>query len=404
MNSLLYLSPLFLYFPRIPGGPETQPIITLLLMGFIFLTCKFSKQIPVLIAVGLMVLFLIPSLIQLVITYDFETSFSSFGVLLGPIFLFVLLSINAPPPSRKSLAFACLLLIGIAILEVFFSSIYETAASALLPRVTVFNSHRGLSLLTPEPTYASISLIYMIFLSLWTGRDNQKEYQWIEPSLFILALLTFSIYPIIFIITIFLIKYPKAVFSLILVLVLVLNCWSKFGGGEINSDNSIRAFVAIDSLLYVDYSNFLTSISTSDISLGARIVANYAGYLTPSVAPFGLGLSCSSLHNAMLLINDDVVYSNPLLLTIAENGCLKPSAYLANVILALGYFGILFLILIICSVRIICDRLPIKFYSAPFACALIILILQGQVSSPVPWFLIYFAFINPYSFTKKYAP
>ncbi|MEQ1555154.1 MAG: hypothetical protein ABL929_13295, partial [Ferruginibacter sp.] len=387
MKGLLYFSPLFLYFPRIPGGSETQPILTVLLIGLMFLTCKVSKQISILIAVGLMILSLLPSLAQLALNYDLKTSLSSFILLLGPMFLFGLMTINAPPPSRKSLAFACIFFIGIAFFEIFFGNTYEAIASELLPRATVFNFHRGVSLLTPEPTYATISMIYLIFLSLWAGQQSEPKYLWIEPVLFILLALTFSMYADIFISVILLIKFPKIIISSLLILITMSIFVFQFGGASVDADNSTRVIVALNSLFLIDYSNFLTSISIADESLGTRVIANYTGYFTPSVAPLGLGLSCTSLYNAMLLINSDVVFSNPLLLTLAKGGCLKPAAYLPSLMLTVGYLGILFLMLLIYLLRIICKHLPIKFDLTPFTCAIILLTLQGQISSPIPWFL-----------------
>lgn len=175
------------------------------------------------------------------------------------------------------------------------------------------------------------------------------------------------------------------------------------GVGALGNDDSIRAVVAVSRLLSTDFSDFLPAISIADSSLGSRLATNTASFLTLLHSPLGLGLSCEAVPKALDAAGFDFALNNPVLIGVLQDGCLKPQSYAATVGIGLGALSLVFLPLLIALIRSALGAVRRPFWASPLVLAGVILVVQGQLTSPIPWILIYLA-LTGYPNRPKHSP
>jgi len=316
-------------------------------------------------------------------------AFRSIQALVGPIIFLGIVALWAAPPSRRVMSCVALYFILVAMLEWFFPDIYRVIASDLLTRASVSDGHRGVSLLTTEPTYAAISILYFLFLAIWSGEYWGYSHRWIEPVLAICMMATGSTYLILFLLALAFLRWPLVTGMAVTTLLVFI---SIFGVYALDNDQSVRLIVAASRVLAVDLDNILSSISMLDSSIGSRLVTNVASYITPFHSPFGMGLNCESLPNALYAARFDFAYDNPVISFAMYNGCLKPQSYFAAITLGFGMFSVIFFFLILLTCRHIARLSKQKIWSSAFVVAVIVLAVQGQITNPIPWIMLFIAF------------
>lgn len=386
MRSFIYIAPLFLYFPRFLPGVETQP---LLMTGVALLGLLLGRNFRAALGfAGLALAMLFWIVIKIAIDGALENALGLIQILIGPLTLFGALALKASPPSRKLIAGVAIYFLLSAAFEIFASGAYEAIATALLSRASVYDGHRGISLFTPEPTYATISVMYFLMLAWWSGKHWGFRYRWIEPVLALCLILTGSTYVGLLLLALACVRWPRQMILGIIAAVVVV---PSVGHIALDNDESIRAVVAISRLLSVEFRDFLPSISVIDSSLGSRLITNTASFLTPLYSPLGLGLSCSAVPNAFEAAGFDFAFSNTVLNAVIDDGCLKPQSYLASVALGLGTLSLVFVPLLAGLTIRVHGRKRYMLWSPPLVLAIVMLVVQGQLSNPIPWMLIYFA-------------
>lgn len=385
MWSFIYIAPLFLYFPRFLPGVETQP---LLMTGAALLGLLLGRNSrAALDFAGLTLVMLYWILIKIVIDGAFENALGLIQILIGPLTLFGALALRAPPPSRKLIAGVAIYFLMSAAFEIFASDAYAAIATALLSRASVFDGHRGISLFMPEPTYATISVVYFLVLAWWSGKHWGFRYRWIEPVLSLCLILTGSTYAGLLLLALACVRWPRQMILGISTAIVVI---PSIGSVALDNDESIRAVVAISRLLSAEFRDFLPSISVIDSSLGSRLTTNAASFLTPLYSPSGLGLSCSAVPSAFDAAGFDFAFSNTVLNAVINEGCLKPQSYLASVALGLGALSLVFVPLLAGLTVHARGRKQHALWAPPLVLAIVVLFVQGQLSNPIPWMLIYF--------------
>lgn len=188
----IYITPLFLYFPRFFPGIETQPLLVTLvaILGLVF---GRNSQSALAFA-GLTCLLMLWIAVRIVFNGIISSSLGLIQILIGPLILFGALALRAPPPSRRVMAGLTIYFLLCACVEILTPGAYHALASTLLSRASVADGHRGISLLTPEPTYAAISVIYFLMLAWWSGKHWGFRFRWIEPVLALCLIATGSTY------------------------------------------------------------------------------------------------------------------------------------------------------------------------------------------------------------------
>jgi hypothetical protein len=389
MTSYLYLLPLLLYYPVIIPNVDTQPLIMALvaLGGILFGRNRRAPLSYSILAVFLVLLIII----KVVLEGNSASPFSLLPILVGPLFLFGALGLRALPPSRNLMAGIAIYFIIVALLQVFLPFAYEVISTTLLNRSTSADGHRGLSLLTPEPTYAAISCMYFLMLAWWSGRHWGFRHKWIEPSLVLCVLATGSTYLALLFLALAFVRWPRGTLFLTVASIYIVPLADI---SALGNEDSVRSVVAVSRLLSSDFSNFLPSISAIDSSLGSRITTGVASYFTPYYNPLGLGLDCEAVPSAYMASGFEFAFSNDVLSGVLESGCLRPQSYMSSVALGLGSLSILFFSLLYVALKYTNQNYNLKTWNYPLALAFVILFVQGQITSPIPWFLIFMAFAD----------
>ncbi|MFY7865006.1 hypothetical protein [Roseateles sp.] len=386
MTSFLYIAPLFLYFPRFLPGVETQPLLATLVALVALLLGRERRAALGFAGLAWAMLFWIA--VKTLLEGTLGNALGLVQLLIGPLFLFGAMALRAPPPSRRLMAGVGVYFMLCMVIELLTPGVYESIASALLSRATVADGHRGVSLLTPEPTYASISVMYFVMLAWWSGKHWGFRHRWIEPLLALSLFATGSTYVGLMLMALAFVRWPRLMIAGILVTVVAI---PSMGVVALANDDSIRAVVALSRLLSSDFSDLLPSISIVDSSLGSRLTTNAASFLTPLNTPLGLGLDCKAVPAAFSAAGYDFAFDNAVLSAVMDDGCLKPQSYAATISLGLGSLAAVFLVVLAVCGRYALGHRKHMVWLPPAAIASVILIVQGQLTNPIPWLLIFMA-------------
>jgi len=394
----IYITPLFLYFPRFLPSIETQPLLVTLvaILGLVF----GRNRRAALAFAGLACVLMFWITVRIGLNGTFSSSIGLIQILIGPLVLFGVLGLRAPPPSRRVMAAVTIYFVLCAAVEILAPGAYDALASTLLSRASVADGHRGISLLTPEPTYAAISVIYFLMLAWWSGKHWGFRFRWIEPVLAFCLIATGSTYVGLLLLALACVRWPRLMVLAATATVIVV---PLIGVGALGNDDSIRAVVAISRLLSTDFSDFLPAISIADSSIGSRLATNTASFFTILNSPLGLGLSCEAVPQALDAAGFDFAFNNEVLIDVLQDGCLKPQSYLATVGIGLGALSLVFLPLLITLIRSALGTVRRPFWASPLVLASVMLVVQGQLSSPIPWILIFLA-LTGYPSHKKQRP
>jgi hypothetical protein len=371
VSSFIYLAPLFLYFPRFLPGIETQPLLA---TGVALLALLWGRERRAAVGyVGLVWALLCWIAIKILIDGDPGSAAGLVQIMIAPLTLFGALALNAPPPSRRMMAGVSLYYLCCAAVEMLAPGIYQSVASALLSRASVADGHRGISLFTPEPTYAAISVTYFLVLAWWSGKHHGFRHRWIEPVLAGCLILTGSTYVGLLLLAVAYVRWPRLMF---MITVAAVASVPLIGYVALDNDDSIRAVVAVSRLLSSDFCDFLPSISVIDSSLGSRLTTNAASFLTPLNSPLGLGLGCEAVPNAFRAAGFDFAFNNTVLSAVMDDGCVKPQSYAATLALGLGALAPAFIALL-CALLLHARRRanPPAIWLEPLALALIMLVV-----------------------------
>ena len=391
MNKLYLALPFFLYFPRLIPGVETQPLI-IFCAGILSLLATKRTTTKLHYSILVLVLSML-GLASYVSTGNFLSSALLLQLIVGPTILFGAFAVGACSPERKNLNYVAIFFLLIALIEIISPNGYRAIASFLMERVSVADGHRGVSLLTPEPTYAAMTMVYFLVLSLWTRRQGKKDYPWIEFIFSILLIMTLSTYLALFVMAVCVAKWPRVTLLTASALIVFISSvhWVAMG-----NDESIRLVVAISRVLTTDFSNFLPSLSAADSSVGSRVLTNYAAFSTARHSIFGLGLGCQSMSMAFELAGLDYAFRNPVIRDVMAEGCLKAQSFGASVFLGLGLAGLLYVWFISKLVTLCAKRYEpnLVLWPVALALALLMLVVQSQMTNPIPWLLIYVALIG----------
>lgn len=389
MNSLLLVSPLLIYFPRILPGIETQPWLAVGLAAWAFWCDPKLRGASAALGIVVAACFCVFALV-LVGGVSSGAAASTLQFTVGPVLLCALATGQPLPPERRWCARLALILAGVALVEVAAPAAYAAVAGTLLDRVSLSDGHRGISLLTPEPTYASLALAYALMLSLWSRRCWGGSHSWVEWLLASLLFLTFSTYALLILMTIVFIYRPLLALS---GLSAALPLGYGYLAAGVEAGEGVRAVVALSKLLEIDRTAVLASLSIVDPSLGYRATSIAAGPASAIAAPMGFGLGCNSVSQAFDVLRWDFVLTDEVIGPALQDGCLKPSSYMTSILIAYGVMALVFISVIVMAVRHALGRSPGHVWWPGAVVALEILIVQSQVTTPVPWFILYMALV-----------
>ena len=343
-------------------------------------------------AFALMLLFHVFLTFTVVVQNDnFEGASRMLLLFVGPLILFGAIGLQALPPTRKQMAVVTMYFLIVGATEFMLPKVYSAVALSIMDRANITDGHRGISFLTPEPTYAAISVIYFLLLAWWSGKHWGFKYRWVEPALGLCLLATGSVYTILLLSTLAVVRWPRSVtiVGVITGLIVYLNATIPMA-----NDDSIRVLVVASRLLAIDSSGILESISYLDPSIGSRLATNIASFLALFHFPLGLGLDCSAVPIAFRAVGFDFAFDNEVLSQQLEYSCIKPQSYGASIMIGFGVLSFFYCALLIVFVKYSSGKIFNRIWLYPLVLAVTMLLVQGQISNPIPWLLIYFAFVS----------
>ena len=384
-GSLIYFLPLLLYFPTLIPNNETQPLLVFVFSCLALIRNGGESKIVLLF-------FWLATLVAAIAlsglgNQNLLGSLVLLQLAIGPIVLFAAFSLRAKLPTKRVLIFVVMVMWLVALIEMFFPQLYESIASVLLSRFNVTDGSRGVSLLTPEPTYASISIFYVLALTISAETDSARSYLSLKIALTLLMLLTLSTYAILLIAVLLASRFV----FLSAVLFGFGNVYiSVVGFLEIGGDESFRFVTALNNIGSLDYGDFLASISVIDPSLGTRVASILVGLSSMFGTFFGFGLDCSAMTNAIANFGYESLYLNEVILNSSQIGCLKPHSYIAAIGLGLGSVSLLLTVMLLyLFLKLFRRGLGGSTDWGLIAAAFLMLFIQCQISNPIPWLILY---------------
>lgn len=396
INNLIFLSFFTIYIPIIPGGPETQPILTVILCLIMAVTNFKPVKHEAWLYLG--VLFLAANFL-LFSTKSVNSIIALLSYLLAPLFFVtnrtVLTSINKKFPVYLTYLF---FVSGVSTI-IWIPLISDTVVyiNGLLPRSstnTLF-SLRGFSFFTPEPSYSMFFFVLLLVANdalAFQNKISAKKRNWLTTMILISALISKSIYCLgvilIYILTTQFKKNKKwsvkpiiTTFSILVTLYLFVVTF-----------NESRVSKLINKLISTDYSNIsLLNLLTIDSSFASRIISNTISYLSPLHFPFGVGLGQAQnrLYEVIIDLKYGWVFQN--IDVFYNNSSYKPQTYFSNLTLETGVFSFPFLFFFIKTIFKRKNNIS-KIALRPILIVMLFLV-QGQLSNPIIWILFsYFAY------------
>lgn len=390
--NLIFLSLPFIYYPIIPNGPESQPFVPLLLL---ILSIDFkSKKIRL----EKSDFFLLIGFVLLTFHFLFISSVNKASLLafisylIGPFFLIfgggkILLNVNPKIPEWMIKFYFISGILSMTPIGLVSKILYFLHSP--LPRYSInsWNSIRGFSFYTPEPSYIifSFTLLYITANILYSkGKIERKKYIGLTVMLFLCALISKSLLVIgilssILILNSFSLKRTFWLFPLFICTILLY----------INLFESSRLAQIIGKISSQNLNDISFSVLIAfDSSFASRIIANYSAFRSLDVTLLGVGIGnaqnelfniISQMENSWVLRDLDV---------FRYNSSYKPQTYLSNLVLEIGVFSIPFIVFIIQSIFHISRQ---KMFHLALFILLTLVAIQGQISNPIIWLILAYA-------------
>ena len=394
-----FFSICFVYTPFFPVNAETQPIITafisiFLVIKFICLKLFYSESFCIkkieLLCLSIIGILFVYAFVD-VIFGKYDAFFWAGKYALGPIVFFVVYRYISFPSLRviKSVIFLnCFLLIasyiyGFNEIAHIFQSVYG--------RYTAFNTLRGFSFFSVEPSYAATYLFFILFFLYWYQRMGAINPLLSMVVLFLLlctkSLLGFG-YIFIYLVSFLKLKLFFVPFYLVL-LPSVIYIFSLIS-------ERIEKITKIGTELFYtssSFTDFIVNISLFEPSGSNRFIVNFISYAGGFFSFLGNGLGSfsstwylwASYFNMNFLsehavLGEDYIYKNEI----------PVQTYLGSLIYDTGLVGLIWFSLFFGSVFFSVSKTDKKSALLLFLTLLVFQFFQSQVTSPIFWTIIAF--------------
>lgn len=390
----LFFSFFLIFLKLIPIGIETQPLIALI---FALLILMHGEHDFTLIKRDVFFVYILMFFIVLYffITLLFNHWFSAFVDLLkylvGPL-IYLALRRFPHKVSIKTVTLVVLILSSVALFILFLPSVAHLVFYFIVSRSENLsgNDFRGISILTPEPSYFSVFEIILLIeiehklSELDLSIKDRKHLKILKVVVIILTFLTKSVLgifiAIIFIFPSFSIR--KGLVTFIAVSIALFLGFMLY----INLFPDSRLSQVIATLIFLlsgnDF-NLLDLIFIQESSGGARIILNFFGFASVIQHPFGSGLGSfpSMLKGYGDYYNLDLASHD--VLSISDHIKFYPQTYLANLVNDMGLFAF-----ILVPILFINNKSDNKNFSSKRSlCLFLMIFFQSQITSPAFWYV-----------------
>lgn len=387
--TLIFLSVIFMYINFIGINVETLPIF-LFLVYILFITTESievkklfinKKDIDILLLIFIIlgygvVNFIIGGLSSLISTGKY---------LLGPLcyFMFRKYTITLPKKTYFFILFFVFLLTVSVLMNI---GIVISILQKTIARLNLRGGFRGISVITPEPSYfAFYSMLFIVLLEFYEESKiitrNQKI---ICLSVIIfLTLLSLSVYSLLVLLTYIFVKIifknPLLLIGFFFIFFLLIYF------PKILPNNRIKQiFTALNLLMTGGTSlmNFLFFVETSG---STRFILNFIAIMSIFFIPFGSGFNSFGTtlvdvgHKLNLPVESHEVIKNWIGSTVYAQ------TYFANLANDIGILSLVYLVVFFTNYK---RCYTLKFRTIVFFFLLLTTFFQSQITNPIPWIIL----------------
>lgn len=389
-----------IYLKKLPISSETQPFYIFGISLFFILVNKI-KLSSLDIFLGLHIVILsIYFTIQFTLYRTGLVEF--FAYLVGPLVYFTFKNrihlVNLKYAKTFTIMFVALTIIiqlKIPILYEVVKQFYEL----FIPRADWMDGSniRGVTLLAPEPSYFSYSAILLITIFDVLDYRIKKKINLYKWAIVLIALFSKSALVFIYVFFYFLFYYlgdnPFAFLKKISTKKILI--YVGFFVVAIIPLFFIRTRVSIvfgNFLNYLTTDGGLTKLFLTEVSGSTRFILNGFAFMSLEYAPFGWGIGQFPFNYQAVANNFPEIVNNhwEFMMAYKENRPLKAQTYFANLIADIGVFSIMGFIFVFSTIFKATGN-KIK-RSLQWVSVLMLIIIQAQISNPIPWILL--AIIN----------
>lgn len=392
MNNLLFISFFTIFFHLIPFGVETQPHFTLffsIISLFFFNNERWKLPSDVVLLFSLIFILFVYTVFQLISDFSFSIVIEFIKYLLGPV-LYLALRNTYFSISFKLFYRLIFVLVLFAILNLILPTFYDFIFGNIIPRFSgnIPGGIRGITILTPEPSYFAIFQIILLMIiekhfacNIISEIDRRRVYV-LKYLVLVLCLLTKSAYVLILCLIFIMpsnfdFKKSIKIFFLAVTVILLLS--------NIYFENRLsQIIVLISALIKEDSFDLFSFLFTQESSGGTRVILNFFAISSVWTNPLGSGLGSfsSMLSNYSDYYNIDL--SNHEVLGNDLIDQIYPQTYFANLCNDIGIFAFFLLPVIFINN----DNSNKGFNLKRNSCLLFMLLFQSQITNPAFWFLI----------------
>ncbi len=400
--NLVFVLAFFIYIKKVPLNIETQPII----IFFLSLVFLFSTKIKLTKSTVLVWLHIALISIYAILQFLFFRTgiISYFTFLIGPVVYLLMVD--------KAKKISLLLIKAVTVFFLFWALVVQFQIPSLIEAVNLVNKIfigraenmgvsglRGVTLLTPEPSYFAFPLILLIYLVDFNKDEKGiKGLQFYRVVLFIIALMTKSALVFFYLIFYLLGRYlgqydlaniikwvsPKKIVTAFFLLIVFSLPFVFF--------KESRPVQVVENVTEGLSKGNMYNVIFSESSGSTRFISNFLGIASIFKAPFGWGLGefQNNYYDAASVEVKKIIREHEVLrLNYQERRPLKAQTYIANLSGDIGIFILPLLLFLIISFFKAKGKLK---GGLKWVLPLMLLLVQGQISNPVVWILL--AFMN----------
>lgn len=383
-----YISIFLMYFNIIPINVETQPIIIILLIPFMFVITLFNNRVKLNKKNLLLITYIL--IIMVYFIFDILTGKNTFfdfvKLIAGPLsYLFILK--NAEYINYKHIKSIIYVLFAFFLIQVLKLPLLENITSMIYNifftrhNDLIVGSARGVGILVPEPSYFVYFAILLLYSLDYLKEKDNITVKNLKILVIIMSLFTKSALVYIFLLIYFLkyinIRKLKSIFIMILVTIVTLVILNIFPSNRFSE--------VINKLIDDLNGGILNALFYSDASSGFRFIINSLYYLSIFIRPFGFGITgmANNWGKIAEIFNIDVWKNEHFKYVIKSNWSIDAQAYLANVVGTIGVFSIILFIFFFYRKKKM-NSLQKNIYIVLFV---YLVILQSNLFNPVFWLL-----------------
>lgn len=395
LYNYLFFSFFLIFLRVVPVSIETQPVFSLLFSLLIIsqggINLKVIKT-DVLFTWILILVLVFYSIYTLMFFKNFSVFIDLAKYLVGPI-IYIAIRKFEYEVSIRTLKTVIIILAATALTTLFLPQLSRVLFGFLISRSENMSGddYRGISILTPEPSYFSVFVIILMaeiekkHTNTQLNFKDKRLLKLMKYSVLLMAIFTKSVYAIIMAVIFF---FPLSSFRknfLKLLIGIAIFFFAVLLYVKYNPDDRIALlFNVLSTAVDSDEIDFLDLLFYQESSGGARFIINWLAVSSSFDTPFGKGIGTFPQFFAFYAQKNGLDLASHDVFVFADKYKFYPQTYLANLVHDIGIFSFLLFPIIFLN-----RDTTYEGFNAKWAiCLFFLLFFQSQLSNPALWFLI----------------